>query len=97
YRKNLARSAWYMPSSLFDKAEKREEKRFETIAAMNGDENAYKLHDELAETMLIDCTIERHNPTLDKVLAKIEEIDERTRRIGVTDSATGKMNQGAQH
>jgi succinate dehydrogenase / fumarate reductase, flavoprotein subunit len=97
YRRNLARSAWDMPSSLFDKAEKREAKRFEAIAAMNGDENAYKLHDELAETMLIDCTIERHNPTLDKVLAKIEEIDDRWKRIGVTDRTEGRVNQGAQY
>jgi succinate dehydrogenase / fumarate reductase flavoprotein subunit len=97
YRKNLARSAWDLPSSLFEKAQKREEKRYEAISAMDGSENAYALHDELAETMLIDCTIERHNPTLDKVLAKIEEIDERSKKIGVTDRAEGKMNQGAQY
>jgi succinate dehydrogenase / fumarate reductase flavoprotein subunit len=38
------------------------------------------LHEELAKTMLVDCTIERHNDKLDKVLAKIEEIDERRAR-----------------
>ncbi len=97
YRKSLARSAWDLPSSLFDKAQKREEKKYEAIMAMDGNENAYKLHDELAETMLVDCTIERHNPTLDKVLAKVEEIEERSRRIGVTDHAEGKVNQGAQY
>src|SRR5580700_730033 len=97
YRKNVARSAWDMPSSLFEKAEKREQKNFDAILAMGGSENPYKLHDELAQTMLVDCTIERHNPTLDKVLAKIEEIDERSRRVGVTDSARGKMNQGGQY
>jgi succinate dehydrogenase / fumarate reductase flavoprotein subunit len=97
YRKNMARSAWDVPSSLFEKAEKREQKKFEEILSLSGGENPYQLHDELAHTMLVDCTIERHNPTLDRVLAKIEEIDERSRRIGVTDSATGKMNQGAQH
>ena len=85
-----------MPSSLFERAEKREQKKFESILSMNGDENAYALHEELAHTMLVDCTIERHNPALDRVLAKIEEIDERAARIGVTDRATGKMNQGAQ-
>ena len=50
------------------------------ILAMDGDENPYALHEELAQTMLVDCTIERHNPTLDRVLAKIEEIDERARK-----------------
>ena len=61
---------------------------------MDGDENPYALHDELAQTMLVDCTIERHNATLDKVLAKIEEIDERAQAIGVTDTATGKIEPG---
>jgi succinate dehydrogenase / fumarate reductase flavoprotein subunit len=95
YRKNLARSSWDCPSSLFERARKREEKKFEAILAMDGEENAYALHDELASTMLVDCTIERHNPTLDRVLSTIEAIAERAKRIGVTDRATGKMNQGA--
>ena len=47
--------------------------------------------------MLVDCTIERHNSTLDEVLAKIEELAERSKRVGVTDTGTGKMNQGAQY
>ncbi len=97
YRKNLGRSSWDCPSSLFERASKREEKKFEGILAMDGDENPYALHDELAHAMLLDCTIERHNTTLDKVLAKIEEVSERAKKIGVTDRATGKMNQGAQY
>jgi succinate dehydrogenase / fumarate reductase flavoprotein subunit len=96
YRKNVRKSAWDLPSSLFEKAERREQKKFDAILAMNGPENPYVLHDELAQTMLVDCTIERHNPTLDRVMAKVEEIDERSRRIGVTDTTTGAMNQGAQ-
>jgi succinate dehydrogenase / fumarate reductase flavoprotein subunit len=95
YRNNLAASAWDCPASLFEKAEKRQERRFAAIVAMTGDENAYALHDELAQRMLVDCTIERDNATLDQVIAKIEEIDERSSRIGVTDAARGKMNQGA--
>jgi len=97
YRKNVARSAWDLPQSLFDRAQKREEKKFEAILAMDGDENAYKLHDELSSVMLVHCTIERHDPQLDRVLAKIEEIDDRWKRVGVTDRETGKMNQGAQY
>jgi succinate dehydrogenase / fumarate reductase flavoprotein subunit len=96
YRKNLAKSAWDMPSSLFDRAQKREDKKFQAILSMDGEENAYELHGELAQTMLVDCTIERHNGLLDRVLAKIEEIDQRARRVGVTDAGRGTMNQGAQ-
>jgi len=97
YRKNLARSAWDFPSSFFERAEKREQKKYDAILAMDGDENPYALHEELAQVMLVDCTIERHNAKLDAVLAKIEEIDERSKRVGVTDPAKGKMNQGAQY
>src|SRR5580700_5449826 len=46
YKKNLKRSAFDLPSSLFEKAEQREKKKFEAILAMNGPENAYVLHDE---------------------------------------------------
>jgi succinate dehydrogenase / fumarate reductase flavoprotein subunit len=97
YRKNMSRSSWDLSSSLFDKAEKRETKKYDAILAMDGEENAYALHEELARTMLVDCTIERHNPTLEKVVAKVEEIAERAKSIGVTDKTFGKMNQGAQY
>ncbi len=95
YRKNLPKSAWDVPSSLFERAEKAEEKKFAAILALDGSENAYALHEELSQSMLVDCTIERHNRLLEGVLAKIEEIAERARRIGVTDGAKGKLNQGA--
>ena len=97
YRRNLGKSAWDLPSSLFEKAEKRERTRFDAILSMDGSENAYKIHADLGQTMLLDCTIERDNGALDRVLAKIEELDDRARRIGVTDTSTGKMNQGAQY
>jgi succinate dehydrogenase / fumarate reductase flavoprotein subunit len=96
YRKNLDKSSYDISSSVFDKAEKRAQAKYDAILKMDGPENPYRLHEELAQTMLRDCTIERHNGTLDKVLAKIEEIDQRSRNAGVTDTATGRMNQGSQ-
>jgi succinate dehydrogenase / fumarate reductase flavoprotein subunit len=45
--------------------------------------------------MLRDCTIERDNAILDKVLGKIGELDDRVKRVRVTDTAA-RMNQGAQ-
>ena len=96
YRKGMARSSYDVPKRTFELAEKRERDAYERILEMDGDENPYRLHEELAQTMLIHCTIERHNPVLDTVLAKVEEIDDRSKRVGVTDTATGRMNQGAQ-
>jgi succinate dehydrogenase / fumarate reductase flavoprotein subunit len=88
-----------MPASLFEKAEKRERDSYERILSQNSNEknpeNAYVLHQELGETMLRDCTIERDNAILDKVIGKISELDDRVKRVRVTDTAT-RMNQGAQ-
>jgi succinate dehydrogenase / fumarate reductase flavoprotein subunit len=93
--KNLDKSAFDVKSSVFEKAATRERERYSAILAMDGVENPYKLHEELAQVMLRDCTIERHNDVLDKVIAKIDELEERSLSIGVTDTSE-RANQGAQ-
>jgi succinate dehydrogenase / fumarate reductase flavoprotein subunit len=99
YRAALAKSAFDLPKSIFEKAEKRAEGDYQRILSQNADakapENAYKLHEELAETMLRDCTIERDNKALEGVLAKLGELDERVKNVRVTDTAQ-RANQGAQ-
>jgi succinate dehydrogenase / fumarate reductase flavoprotein subunit len=62
---------------------------------MEGPENPYRIHEELGQLMLRDCTIERHNDKLDVLLAKIDELTERTTRVGVPDRSAN-ANQGAQ-
>ena len=95
YVKNMGKSAFDLKSSVFEAASKRERDRYEAILKMDGKENPYEIHDELAQVMLRDCTIERHNPTLDKVIAKIDELEDRWHEVGVTDK-TPRANQGAQ-
>jgi succinate dehydrogenase / fumarate reductase, flavoprotein subunit len=95
YLKSLDRSSFDLDQGHFDKAEKRERAKYEAILKMDGTENAYKLHEELSLYMMRDCTIERSNPVLDKVIAKIDEIEERSQHIGVTDT-TSRANMGAQ-
>ena len=99
YRQSLPASAYDLPSSVFERAEKRERDNYHRILTQNQDlanaENAYVLHKELGDTMLRDCTIERENAVLEKVLDKISELDERVKRVRVTDTAQ-RMNQGAQ-
>lgn len=94
YRQGLEKSSYDMPSSLFEKAEKREQKKYDRILGMEGDENAYQIHEELGQTMLLDVTIERHNDKLDKVLTKIEELTDRSKKVGVLDSS-GRANDNA--
>ncbi|WP_437779181.1 succinate dehydrogenase flavoprotein subunit [Sorangium sp. So ce1097] len=99
YQKSIRRSALDLPRSIFDKAEKRAEADYQRILTQNQDakqpENAYRLHQELGDMMLRDCTIERDNATLDRVLEKIGELEERAGRIKSTDTAP-RVNQGAQ-
>jgi succinate dehydrogenase / fumarate reductase flavoprotein subunit len=99
YTKNLAKSAFDLPSSTFEKAEKRAQADYERILKQNQDkknaENAYLLHQELGDTMLRDVTIERHNDQLDKVLGKLDELDERVKNVKSTDDSP-RVNQGAQ-
>lgn len=95
YVKNLPSSSFDLRSTIFEKAAKRERDRYEAILAMKGQENPYHIHDELAQVMLRDCTIERHNGVLDKVIAKIDELEDRWHDVGVTDTST-RANQGAQ-
>jgi succinate dehydrogenase / fumarate reductase flavoprotein subunit len=95
YIQTLNKSSNDLSSSLFEKAEKREKTNYNALLKMDGKENAYQLHDEMALVMLRDCTIERHNDTLDKVIEKIDEIQDRFKNVGVTDTGA-RANQGAQ-
>ena len=98
YRRNMKGSAYDAPKSTFDKAEKRERAKYTELLKRDGaefKENPYLLHKELGETMLLDCTIERHNDKLDKVLAKIDELEDRTKSAGVLD-LSDHANRGAQ-
>jgi succinate dehydrogenase / fumarate reductase flavoprotein subunit len=99
YQKRLAKSAFDLPKSVFEKAEKRARDDYERILKQNQDakgaENAYRLHEELGNTMLRDCTIERDNATLATVLDKIGELDERVKKVKCTDPSP-RSNMGAQ-
>lgn len=90
-------SAFDLPSSLFEKAEKKARDEYEALRGRTGEaykENPYKLHEELAEEMLVKCTVERHNRELDGLIAKIKELKERSKRAAALDTAgIGRMNQ----
>lgn len=60
-------------------------KRFETILAMNGPENAYKLHQELGEIMLENVAIVRINANIAKAEGLLKDLLKRWNDIGVND------------
>ncbi len=99
YRSSLAASAFDLPESIYEQAARREQDKWERILRQNQDnphaENPFRLHEELGNMMLIDCTIERHNDRLEQVIERISELDERVKRVRVTDAST-RVNQSAQ-
>jgi len=95
YVKNLGSSSFDAKSTIFERAAKRERDRYEAILKMGGTENPWRLHAELSDVMLRDCTIERHNDVLAKVIAKIDELEDRWHNVGVPDTSA-RANQGAQ-
>jgi succinate dehydrogenase / fumarate reductase flavoprotein subunit len=95
YVGGLEKSSFDAGKGMFEKARKREQEKYDRILKMDGEENPFELHEELSEMMLVKCTIERHNDELDEVLAKIESIDKRAKKIGIADTS-GRANQSAQ-
>jgi len=96
YVRNLVGpSSFDLKQSIFDKAAQQERDKYNAVLGMSGKENPYVMHGELAQVMLRDCTIERHNGVLEKVIAKIDELEERWHQIGVPDTSA-RANQGAQ-
>jgi succinate dehydrogenase / fumarate reductase flavoprotein subunit len=98
YQKNVERSAFDLPKSIFDKAEKAASSAYEGILTKNQDkknpENAHRLHQELGDLMLRDCTIERDDAKLEKVVSRIDELADRMKRVKSADTST-RVNQGA--
>jgi len=86
YMASLHRSAADVPQSIFDGAVRRHKDHMYELVARTGDENAYKLHDELGRTMTENVTVVRRNEKIQETLTKIDEIAERYQRAPLADS-----------
>lgn len=71
YVKDAAKSTTAAPSSLFDAAKLREEEKVKAHLRMSGTENPHRLHDELADLMIRDVSVVRHN---DKLAQAYEQV-----------------------
>ena len=95
----LASSSQDASSSLFETAEAEERKDYERIVGQNRDkdkgENPWHLHAQLSEVMLRDCTIERHDDRLDRVLDKIGTVQDKLPKVRIDDTGQ-RANQSAQ-
>jgi succinate dehydrogenase / fumarate reductase flavoprotein subunit len=94
YAKAQKKSLGEVPSSVFDRAKAMWEERFQSIFKMQGTENPWGLHKELADTLTRESTVVKTNAGLKKADEKVRELQERWKNINVLD--TGRtLNQTA--
>ena len=97
WREGEKKSAFDLSSTLFENEQKRRETEYTALGNRAGaefDVNPYRLHEELGDMMLNDCTVERQNSKLDEVVAKVREMKGRFKRCAALDrTLTGTMNQ----
>ena len=87
YVKHLPQSVDDLPASLFERERSRQQEKYERLAASTGDENPYRLHEELGDTMTENVTVVRYNDRLRTTDAKIQELMERVEHVGIADSS----------
>ncbi len=95
YMDTLPHSFKECPSTIYDDALAIEEGFKKDLLARNGNENVYKLHEELAEWMILNVTVKRNNADLVKTIDKIKEIRERYQNISLDDRGS-LVNQSLQ-
>lgn len=94
YIKGLKKSSADVSSTVFDKAVKEHQNKFDNLLKMEGTENAYVLHKELGEWMTNNMTVVRYNDKLQATIDKIKELKQRYKNINMTDTSRWN-NQGA--
>ncbi|WP_169083817.1 succinate dehydrogenase flavoprotein subunit [Paenibacillus sp. PL91] len=87
YIKGLKKSAEDVASSVFDRENKRQTDKYNSIVNMNGNENAYVIHKELGEWMTNNMTVVRFNDKLEQTIHKIKELKQRYAKININDTA----------
>jgi succinate dehydrogenase / fumarate reductase flavoprotein subunit len=96
YAKGLPTHVEDQPGALYDAELKRQVAWIDGIKKMSGSENSYALGRELGDWMTKNVTVTRYNDKLKETDAKLQELQERWRKVGVVDQG-GWANQGLHH
>ncbi len=80
-------SAEDQPVSLFDGAVQGHQKRMDELIANQGNENPYKLHEELGDWMTRCVTVVRNNKDLTACLDKVDELEARYKNVALSDKS----------
>lgn len=87
YIKGQKKAAADVDKKYFDAQLKLEQEKYNSILNMNGNENPYKLHEELGKWMTDNVTVVRYNDRLLKTDEKLQELMERYKNINISDAA----------
>jgi succinate dehydrogenase / fumarate reductase flavoprotein subunit len=87
YVAGLERPTDTIPSTIFEKQVNADVQKYQSILTMDGTENAYLLHKELGDLMTANVTVVRENKKLKQTYEKLQEFNERYKRINIGDSA----------
>lgn len=85
YIRSLEKSAFDLPSTLFEAEQRRHATHFEEIAKRHGGENPYRVAEEMRILMDENVSVVRENARLQSTLDKLFEIRERARKTSVID------------
>jgi succinate dehydrogenase / fumarate reductase flavoprotein subunit len=88
YQKGLRKSCDDVPDAVFSRELEAEQTKLDRIRVASGNENPFKLHQDLGELMTANVTIVRSNDKLRQTEVKLKELKERYARVGVSDPGT---------
>lgn len=92
YIRGLKETCETTPQSLFDDELKKQNEINKKLISSKGGENPHRLHQELGDVMTANVTVIRVNEKLVKTDEKIQELQERYAKIGLSD--TGGWSNG---
>ncbi|MEW9052220.1 MAG: succinate dehydrogenase flavoprotein subunit [Neobacillus sp.] len=87
YVHGLEKATDRISSSIFERQVNMDLGKYESILAMDGNENAYLLHKELGDLMTANVTVVRENKKLKMTYEKLQEFSERYKNINIEDTA----------
>jgi succinate dehydrogenase / fumarate reductase flavoprotein subunit len=87
YIEGLEKSSEDMSSDIYDRQLKEDQDQYEEILNMQGEENAFKLHQELGQWMTDNVTVVRENKRLLETDEKLQELMERYKKINIDDTS----------
>ena len=86
YVNNVPETAEDVSENIYSASVQKWQQSFANIKSMNGDENPYALHREMAEEMISNVLIVRENTKLKSTLKKIDEFESRWKNVKCVDT-----------